>query len=329
MKTRGEKRQRTTILTTEKFKRNYVEKMLKEVKKDEKWKMNIAEELNCQKNEVKKKILEKLQKALTSSMSNSLLEIDEKYEHILFHSTTDAFSFFEEMSIIFQCNLDVNELSVRSNVNYLKHCSIHLTEDNILCEISTCQRNEEPIKNILSREIAKTQLFPEENESISSEDVKSLESFITDEAKDESTEGLKSLVIACEETQAELAQEKRKRKHENLEEDTKTKNFKRNIQSIPFKKETDTELLTSHLNERLANEVKSDLEKMSENIPKIKKTFDTIYNFVHILDKTLRQIPKYKDEKTEEWKVCCEGCPIHCVPNWHFTNPTGRPSAEK
>ena len=68
---------------------------------------------------------------------------------------------------------------------------------------------------------------------------------------------------------------------------------------------------------------------MIENIPKIRKTFDTIYNFVQILEKTLQQIPKYKDESTQEWKVCCKGCPIHCVSNWHFTNPTGRPTQEK
>ena len=28
-------------------------------------------------------------------------------------------------------------------------------------------------------------------------------------------------------------------------------------------------------------------KKMIENIPKIKKTFDTIYNFIQILEKTL------------------------------------------
>ena len=339
------KKQPTTILAAEKFKRNYMEKMLKELKKDEKWKMSIAEELNCKTCEVKKKILEKFQKILTSSMSNSLLEIDEKYEHIMFNSTTDAFSFFEEVSVIFQCNLDVNELSVRSNINYIKHCSIHLTQDNILCEITSCQetgKSEDHAKNIITQEIVKTQLFPDEDQSISSEDAKSLERFITDE-EETTEEGLKSLIKvceetqtklrreheeACEETQTKLRREKRKREHEETD-DTKRKNFKRNIQSIPFKKETDAELLTTHLNERLADEVKSDLEKITENIPKIKKTFDTIYNFVHILDKTLRQIPKYKDEKTQEWKVSCEGCPIHCVPNWHFTNPTGRPSTEK
>ena len=47
------------------------------------------------------------------------------------------------------------------------------------------------------------------------------------------------------------------------------------------------DLLITHLEEHLSCEVKTDLEKMIENIPKIKKTFDTIYNFVQILEKTL------------------------------------------
>ena len=68
---------------------------------------------------------------------------------------------------------------------------------------------------------------------------------------------------------------------------------------------------------------------MIENIPKIKKTFDTISNFVQILEKTLQQVPNYKDKCTEEWKICCKGCLILCVPNWHFTNPTGQPTQGK
>ena len=36
------------------------------------------------------------------------------------------------------------------------------------------------------------------------------------------------------------------------------------------------DLLITHLEEHLSHEIKTDLEKMIENIPKIKKTFDTI-----------------------------------------------------
>ena len=93
------------------------------------------EELNCTEKKAKYKITEKFQKILISSISNSLIEIDKVKESITFHSTANAFMFFEKISTVFQCNLVVNKLSVSSDVNYLKNCEIHLTEDNILCEI--------------------------------------------------------------------------------------------------------------------------------------------------------------------------------------------------
>ena len=112
-----------------------MDKMLQEVKRDETWRNAIAEELNSMEKKTKYKIIEKFQKILTSSISNSLVEIDKVKESITFCSTANAFTFFEKISTVFQCNLVVNKLSVSSDVNYLKNCEIHLTEDNILCEI--------------------------------------------------------------------------------------------------------------------------------------------------------------------------------------------------
>ena len=107
-----------------------------------------------------------------------------------------------------------------------------------------------------------------------------------------------SLIKVCEDTQKKLS---RKRKHEDKsEEEIQAKNFKKNIKLIGFKKETDVDLLITHLEEHLSHEIKRDLEKMIESIPKMKKTFDTIYNFVQILEKTLRQVPNYKDRHTQE-----------------------------
>ena len=82
----------------------------------------------------------------------------------------------------------------------------------------------------------------------------------------------------CEDTQKKLSR-KRKDKDKS-EEEIQAKKFKKNIKSITFKKETDVDLLITHLEEHLSHEIKTDREKMIENIPKIKKTFDTIYNFV-------------------------------------------------
>ena len=80
----GQKSQRVSVITTERFKRNYMEQMLKELKRDEKWKIAIAEELNCNKKETKNRILEKFQKILNSSIANSLVEIDKECEGLTF-----------------------------------------------------------------------------------------------------------------------------------------------------------------------------------------------------------------------------------------------------
>ena len=77
-----QKAQRTTILTTDQFRRNYMDTMLQEVKRDGKWRNAIAEELNCMEKKTKYKIIEKFQKILTSSISNSLVEIDKVKESI-------------------------------------------------------------------------------------------------------------------------------------------------------------------------------------------------------------------------------------------------------
>ena len=93
-------------------------------------------------------------------------------------------------------------------------------------------------------------------------------------------EDLDSLIKVCEDTQKKLS---RKRKHEDKsEEEIQAKNFKKNIKSIGFKKETDVDLLITHLEEHLSREIKTDLEKMIENIPKIKRLliqFTTLFKF--------------------------------------------------
>ena len=103
--------------------------------------------------------------------------------------------------------------------------------------------------------------------------------------------------------------------------------FRTNLKSLNLKKGSKRKLLIKHLDETLPYDIKTNLERFSENIPKIQKIFETIYSFVKILEKTAKQIPSEEidSETGRHWKVCCEGCPIHCIPNWSFTNPTGRP----
>ena len=118
-------------------------------------------------------------KILHSSISNSLVEVDQNCENIMFHSTANAFSFFEKLSNIFQCNLVVNELSIRTDINLLKNCEIHLTKNNILCEINDADRKE-------CSSIYKSPLLPNEmqiipvteEEPITDKDAKFLDNII-------------------------------------------------------------------------------------------------------------------------------------------------------
>ena len=64
----------------------------------------------------------------------------------------------------------------------------------------------------------------------------------------------------CEDTQKKLS---RKRKQEDKsEEEIQAKISNKTIKSIGFKKETDVDLLITHLEEHLSHEIKTDLEKL-------------------------------------------------------------------
>ena len=221
-----------------------MDKMLQEVKRDGKWRNAIAE-LNCMEKKTKYKIIEKFQKILTSSISNSLVEIDKVKESITFHSTANAFTFFEKISTVFQCNLVVNELSVSSDVNCLKNCEIHLTQDNILCEIKDTKIDKVKDQVHPHTETKKMQPITQKEEKIMDADATCLEDIISREpmamltsAPSKETGGdskpversldedLDSLIKVCEDTQNKLS---RKRKHEDKsEEEIQAKKFKKN-----------------------------------------------------------------------------------------------------
>ena len=253
-----------------------------------------VEECHCRRTELygkktKYKIIEKFQKILTSSISNSLVEVDKVKESITFHSTANAFTFFEKISTVFQCNLVVNELIVSSDVNYLKNCKIHLTKDNILCEIKDTKIYKVKDQIHPHTETKKMQPIMQKGE-IMDADTTHLEDIISSEPMATLTaappketgrdskpmerslgEDLDSLIKVCEDTQKKLS---RKRKHENKsEEEIQAKNFKKNIKSIGFKKETNVDLLITHLEEHLSCEIKTDLGKNDREHPQNKKDF--------------------------------------------------------
>ena len=180
----------------------------------------------------KYKIIEKFQKILASSISNSLVEIDKVKESITFHSTANAFTFFEKISTVFQCNLVVNKLSVSSDVNYLNNCEIHLTKDNILCEIKDSKVDK--VKDQVHPHSETKKMWPitQKEEKFMDADAAHLEDIISNEptatALSEETDGdskpterslgedLDSLIKVCEDTQKKLS---RKRKHEDKSEE--------------------------------------------------------------------------------------------------------------
>ena len=115
-----------------------------------------------------------------------------------------------------------------------------------------------------------------------------------------------------------------------VDTDTEQHYFIENLQSLTFGGENyDSKLLTSHLDMKLSKTIASDLQKFKENIPKIRDMFNVIFHFVLILEKTLAKIPMYIDPETKELKIRCEGCPIHCIGNWKFSKPVGRPSTSQ
>ena len=158
-----------------------MDKMLQEVKRDKKWRNAIAEELNCMEKKAKYKIIEKFQKIPTSSISNALVEIDKVKEFITFRSTANTFTFFEKISTVFQCNPVVNELSVSSDLNYLKNCKIHITEDNILCEIKDTKVDKGKGQVRPHTETKKPEFITQKEEEIMNADAAHLEDIISSE----------------------------------------------------------------------------------------------------------------------------------------------------
>ena len=80
---------------------------------------------------------------------------------------------------VFQCNLVVNELSISSDVNYLKNCEIHLTEDNILCEIKETKIDKVKDQVHPHTETKKMQPITQKEEKITDADAAHLEDIIS------------------------------------------------------------------------------------------------------------------------------------------------------
>ena len=100
-----------------------------------------------------------------------------------------------------------------------------------------------------------------------------------------------------------------------------------NLEDLDMK-ESNMALLAEHLDKHAHGKMKSTMELMEENIPKIYDTFKVICKFTISFKKMLNRIPFKIDEQTGEPIILCGGCHLHCVGNWNLPNPTGRPPKE-
>ena len=120
---------------------------------------------------------------------------------------------------------------------------------------------------------------------------------------------------------------KRKPSSENTRNMEECLKIVANLEDLEMK-ESNMALLAEHLDKHARGRMKSTMELMEENIPKIYDTFKVICKFTISLKKMLNHILFKLDETTREPVILCGGCHLHCVGNWNLPNPTGRPSKE-
>ena len=157
-----QKKQPSSTISIEMFRCNIIDKLLKELQKQETWTYLIAQELECQNCEVEYKIIEKMKKIMDSHLQNNRLEIDKEGKHLIFPLFLDVASFLEEIHKCIMCNLNINELNYISNINHPYSCTVTLTHDNIFCDIEKKIKNEnqeKTVEQMISDEVVKSKIF--------------------------------------------------------------------------------------------------------------------------------------------------------------------------
>ena len=125
----------------------------------------------------------------------------------------------------------------------------------------------------------------------------------------------------------EVTKEKKKQKMGDELSSSQFKKLWKNIKGMEMKN-SEMELLASHLDEHTQGTLKSARTLINENIPKIHETFQVIYKFTLTLKKMLKAIPYKKDDTTGEPIIECAGCHLHCVSNWNLPGPSGQPTKD-
>ena len=157
------KKQPSSTISVETFRSNVIDKLLKELGKQELWTYLIAQELECQNCEVEYKILEKMKKIMDCHLKNKRLEIDKEGKHLIFPLFLDVASFLEEIHKCIMCDLNVNELNYVSNINHPNSWTVTLTHDNIFCDIEKKDKKmkseEKTVEQMISDEVVKSKIL--------------------------------------------------------------------------------------------------------------------------------------------------------------------------
>ena len=273
-KRKSPKKQSSSTISVETFRRNVIDKLLKELLKDESWTHLIAQELECEKNhEVEYKIIEKMKRIMDCHLKNDKIQIDQEGKHLIFPIFLDVASFIEEIHKSVMCDLSINELDYVSNINHPYKCTVTLTHDNIFCDIEKKikkEKEEQTVEQLIKDEEIKSKMF--------------------DKTETDEEDPLRELLLKIDETVKELnspppskcnspTANKKRRIDTGPDTSPEQNYFIENLQSLTFGggENYDSELLTNHLDEKLSKTITSDLQKFKENIPKIRNTFNVIF----------------------------------------------------
>ena len=118
------------------LKKRYLDVMTKELSTDNIWKQRLSEQLNCDPADVEEQVTNKYREIVESGIDSSVMKADRDIKNLTFQRTMCAYDFFEQLSTLFQCNLDINEAMVHSNENYVKSCYIQLEDRKLKTKLN-------------------------------------------------------------------------------------------------------------------------------------------------------------------------------------------------
>ena len=162
------------------LKKRYLDVMTKELSTDYIWKQRLSEQLNCDPADVEEQVTNKYREIVESGIDSSVIKADRDIKNITFQRTMYAYDFFEQLSTLFQCNLDINEATVQSNENYVKSCYIQLEDRKLKTKLRNVNREKTCTEENCSVRIKQETSVEENKFTISDKDADALERFVVE-----------------------------------------------------------------------------------------------------------------------------------------------------